>query len=520
MFKISEKDFANKIVYFFTVILLTIFPLFFHNFYFDILQAKYRFYFITVLVMAFCTITACILYKKKNNLKFKFGLVKPVLTVPDICFLVLIIMVTISTFQSDFFYESFWGNEARYNGMFLWLIYGLAYLLITRLLKFKSRLLDFFIIVGILVCLFGVTDYFQGDLLHFKVHIRATQRNIFTSTFGNINVYTAYVGMFAAVVTVLFTTAKNRWKMVFYFLAMVISFFAMIMGRSDNGYLAMGALFALLPLYLFGKNHGVRRYLISASTLCTCVWLMGVIDRLWPDKVLYLDSIFGIMSEDKRFIFVVIFLWLLVAAIYIGVKIKPNSIVKATRWPRILWGVVLCICLAAIVFVLYDANIAGNASRYGKMANYLVFNDSWGTDRGFVWKLSLQHFKEFSITRKLFGYGPDTFGILTHLYDFEKMIDYNNTIFESAHNEYLHYLLTIGLLGTVSYIMFLLTSCIRMIKRAASDPYVMAIMFAVIAYAAQAMVNIAQPVITPVMFTLLMVGLAACREDKNEMKKG
>lgn len=514
MFKISKKDSANKIVYFFTIILLTIFPLYFHRFYFDILQAKYRFYFVTVIAMAVFTIIAWAAYLKKNKVKFAFNI--KTLTVPDICFIVLIIIVTISTFQSGFFYESFWGNEGRYNGMFLWLIYGLAYLIITRFLKVKSPLLDFFIIIGIVVCLLSVPDYFKKDILHFKVHIRPSQRDIFTSTFGNINVFTAYVGMLTAVVTVLFTTAKKGWKIIFYYLAMVISFFAIIMGRSDNGYLAIGALFALLPIYLFGKKHGVRRYLISISTLCTCVWVMGIINQLWPDKVLYLDSIFGIMSEDKRFVFVVILLWLLVAAIYIGIKIKPDS-GKIKKWPRILWGVFLCLCLAAVIFVLYDANIAGHAARYGKMASYLVFNDSWGTDRGFVWNLSLHHFKEFSIIRKLFGYGPDTFGVLTRLNDFDKMIDYNNTIFDSAHNEYLHYLLTIGLLGTLSYIMLLLTSCIRMIKRAADNPYVMAIMFAVIAYAAQAVVNIAQPVITPVMFTLLMIGLAACREEKNEM---
>jgi len=51
-----------------------------------------------------------------------------------------------------------WGNEARFNGLFLWMVYGLSYIAITRFLIFKLSLLDFFLFAGILVCLVGITD--------------------------------------------------------------------------------------------------------------------------------------------------------------------------------------------------------------------------------------------------------------------------------------------------------------------------------------------------------------------------
>lgn len=512
----SKKSWANHTVYFFTIILLTIFPLFYQNYYFNILPTKYIFYYSTILLMASCLILIWgreII--KKCDYKPKIQEIKKQLNIPDICIIALLLIVTVSTFQSDFVFESFWGNEARYNGLFLWFIYGLAYMMITRFLKFKSRLLDAFLIAGILACLFGITDYFQMDLLNFKVRMRENQKNIFTSTFGNINLYTTYVGMVVAVSTVLFTTAKTKGKLLFYYIAMIVSYLGMIMGRSDNGYLAVGALFAFLPLYLFHTRRGLKRYLISVATLCTCISGMRIVNEIWSGKVLYLDSAFGIMSESTSFAYVVFALWILVAIIYIIGKNKPAEEHLNSRI-RTAWIVVLCICACTVLYALYDANIAGNISRYGKMADYLVFNDSWGTDRGFVWKLSMNHYKDFSIVRKLFGYGPDTFGILMHYNNFDEMINYNNTIFESAHNEYIHYLLTIGLLGTIAYIMLLITSCVRMVKTASNNPYVMSIVFAIIAYAAQATVNIAQPIVTPIMFTLLMIGLAISNNKRNE----
>lgn len=513
----SNLNYANVVVYLGVFVLLTVFPLYYHNYYFDILDSKYMFYYCTILIMAAIVLviyTIPILWKnKENGLLDRWDKALKSIKLPDICMLLLILSATISTLQSDFKFEAFWGNEARFNGLFLWLIYGLAYLTITRLLKFRSQLLDYFLIVGVLVCLFGITDYFQMDLLGFKVRMRETQKSDFASTLGNINVYTAYVGMIVAVAMTLYTTSKSKVKTAFYYLVMMVSYVAIIMGKSDNGYLSIGIIFSVLPFYLFGTRAGIRRFFICIATLISSVWFVGLANKIWPDQVLFLDSVFGMMSRSNKLIYGVAGTWLLVAIVYVISKQMPEE--KVGRIPLILWSSFIGICLLIGTYVLYDANIAGNGNRYGSLADYLVFSDSWGTDRGFVWKLSMNHFKEFSLFRKLFGYGPDTFGILTHYKDFDTMVEYNNTIFESAHNEYIHYLITIGLTGLVSYIALLCSSGFRIISKCKNDPYAMAIIFAVLAYATQATVSIAQPIVTPIMFTLLAIGLSACRCNDN-----
>ena len=54
---------------------------------------------------------------------------------------------------------------------------------------------------------------------------------------------------------------------------------------------------------------------------------------------------------------------------------------------------IILVC-AAVVFVFYDANVAGHADKYGAVSSYVVFNDAWGTERGYVWKRAWRSIQE------------------------------------------------------------------------------------------------------------------------------
>ena len=506
---------ANLVAYIGAFLLLAIFPLYYHNYYFDILKAKYKFYYCTILIMALALLVLAVKSLLKNKAKpFMIHTVHQVnrIFLPDVFMIILLISIIITTLQSDFKYESFWGNESRFNGLFLWLIYGLAYFIITRYLKFKEGLIDCFMITGVLVCLLGITDYFQFDILHFKEYLAFEQKYAFTSTLGNINMYTAYVGMVIATAMTLFIYTKSKKKIMFYYIVFVVGLLALITGRSDNGYLAMGAVFIVMPFLAFQTRRGIKRYLICAATLLTCIWLASFVSEVFSEQVLYLDSAFGMIGRINGLIYGVCLLWIIIALLHVK---HSNSNDDIGIYPRIIWLVFVCICFFAVLYMFYDANIAGNSERYRELENYLVFYDSWGTNRGFVWKLAIKYFKEFSIPRKLFGYGADTFRILAYYEDYDTMINYNNTVFESVHNEYLHYLVTIGLMGLLAYLMLFISSCYRIIKYCKENPYALAMFFSVIAYLAQATVNIAQPIVTPIMMTLLMIGLSMCYNKIN-----
>ena len=89
------------------------------------------------------------------------------------------------------------------------------------------------------------------------------------------------------------------------------------------------------------------------------------------------------------------------------------------------------------------------------------------------------------------------------------MLEFSGEIYDSAHNEYIQYLVTLGAAGLLSYLALMFSSIRRMWKNR-TNPYVMAILFALLCYWFQATVNINQPITGPIVWTLWGLGLSAC----------
>ena len=169
--------------------------------------------------------------------------------------------------------------------------------------------------------------------------------------------------------------------------------------------------------------------------------------------------------------------------------------------------------------MFYDANIAGHQEKYQSIAKYLVFNDNWGTNRGFAWRISWENFLSFPLHHKIFGFGPDTFGIITTFNNFQEMSENYHVVFDNAHNEYLQFLLTIGIAGLAAYLAFLISAFVKMTRQAKGNPLVLAPMFAFVCYSVQAVVNLNVPITAPFMWQFLAMGLAVCYQSGSAGKE-
>ncbi len=517
-FKINsnEGDENNKFVSFlmgvYVILVGAGLPLVIKDKYFDILIIKYYYY--CACTIAMLVILICYFLVKCNKkeillTKSLFVNIIQKLTWSDYSVLIFYVVAILSTITSDYLYESFWGNEGRYTGLFLITGYVLSYFCISRFWKFHVRYIDIMIGSGILVCVFGITDYFNLDILKFKAPMIESQRNIFTSTIGNINTYTAYVGVIVALSVVLFSTAKELKKVLFYFISMVISFFAIIMGASDNAYLSLGALFAFLPLYLFKDNRGVKRYLIVLATFFSVIQGVGWINQCFGNRVVGIDSSFKLIIGLKGFAYLVIGLWIVVLVWHLADNYKNKKCIVYSNLPRYFWLLLLLLSFICLLYIFFDCNVMGNTAKYGSLRSYLLFDDEWGTHRGYIWRNAMECYLNLSWWKKLVGYGPETFGILM----MQKTANNSyNEIFDSAHNEYLHLLTTVGIVGVLSYLSFVVGIIKRGIKFHNKNPYVMAVLFGIVCYSIQAFVNLNLPIVTPVFWVLL--GIASAK-NKN-----
>jgi len=514
----QKTGFLNVIAAIYAYIIFLIFPLFYTNYYFNILASKYYFYCVIVWLL----IGTLLLYGIINYQQIIAAIQRKSfpewlrsLRKPDLFLILLLITMLISTLQSDYILESLWGNTGRHTGLYLWLLYGASYFIVSRNLKFDKNLLNAFLISGVLVSLFGITDYFQMDLLYFKRQMQDAQKAIYTSTIGNINTYTAYIALVVSLAFLLFATEENTKKKIYYYIAVVIGFFAIIMGNSDNAYLSLLALFGFTPLYLFKNWTGVKRYLILVNTFLITAKMIHYINIIFEDKVIGVQSIFNYIANFKYLTLLIIGIFLIILLLHFYQKAFKDKIQDSIGiWLRGFWILVIVLSAAGICYCIYKVN-TDPAWGTNPLLEYFRFSDSWGTNRGYIWRKLMELFNGFSIPRKIFGYGPDTFKILMENNFYPEMTSLYQVTFDSAHNEYLQFLITIGLSGLLFYLLFIGSSLVYMIKRSKGAPHVMAIVFAVIVYSFQAVVNINLPIITPVVMTLIMVGIAFSRDQEN-----
>ena len=243
-------------------------PLVFHNYYYDILKIKYWLYCGSVISITLAILIITLVFIHKDGVENNYSTVKAVLNgftikslkATDWAMIFFLIAAGISTLQSEYRFESFWGNEGRLTGLFLILLYAVSFFIITKFLEYKSWYLDVLLAAGIVVCFIGIMHYFELDPIGFKLDLSPEDYKIFVSTIGNINTYTSYVSLIVGSSVLLFCVERNRIKKLWYALVMVVSIFALITGISDNAYLAMIALVGILPLYLFNNVHGLRIY--------------------------------------------------------------------------------------------------------------------------------------------------------------------------------------------------------------------------------------------------------------------
>ncbi len=538
---------SNVIVGLWVMAMFTIFPLIYNDFYFDILQTKYY----TVLTLSIIMILALIVicgfaggfknfFENLNKKGFAVWF-KEEFSIWDICILVFWLMTALSTaFAGRFVMESITGDKGRYSGLLLISIYVIIYFTVSRMFSFSKVYFTVFLAVSIPVCLFGYTDYFNMDILGFKEKISPEQWPIFTSTIGNINTYTAVLAFYIAIAGTLFITTpfksdngrgESIGKIAFYYVIMLMNFIALTMGTSDNGYLTLAAFFGLVPFVAFRTMEGVRRFVLTIFTYLLGIKIIQLINISYAGKVLGISGLFDFISDFKYLDLVIVAFAIIVIIMYVleyRKKEKRRDNEALLRSLRYIWLAILVIIFAAIVFMgmKINSDVTAAKEKYGALADYFVFNDSWGTFRGYIWRAAVEEYMKFPLLHKIFGSGPDTFGLYIGLLRNEEMTSVTGQFFDATHNEYIQFLFTLGPIATISYILSLILPSVEALRTRlfylrdnTMLPYLYACAIAVICYATQAVVNLNLPVVTPFLWIFLSIMVAILR-DKGEVING
>ena len=535
------SNIASGVTGVYVFIILAIFPLYTHDKYFDILGARYVFFKIWGISLVSILLLLGLIYifiDVKNQVTspsalarfinaFKFENLKKHIVITDIFFLVMILSMTISTIGSDFKEESFFGNAGRYQGLECWLVYFITYIAVTRTFKFKRYYLDFAILAGCFACVWGTLDYFWLDPFGFFINVSSGQKAMFASSIGNLNTYTNYTIMIFALAGSLFVLEKNPIKSIFYAITSFIGCAGSIFGLSDNIVLGFMGFYAIIPFFTFKTRREFVRYLILIDILFISLFVFWLCQR-FPHN--WQGSFFSdlIKKDGMAFLFIP-FTVLVVAVAVVLYKIKPSygNLINDRLNPfdsilpkqfKLGYTIAFAVVFLFVSYIFLDMNVLKQHTNiWTQLPSYhqLIFNDNWGTHRGHNWRIAFTNFTQnFSLFQRLFGYGPDTYLVVSERTFYEEMVTKYGEVYDSAHNEYINYLICEGLVGLICYLGIFITGIKKGIKNLSNNPYVLAPIMAVIAYMVQAVVNIAIPITTPVFFTLMYMCVAEHFQNK------
>lgn len=507
----------NHIVaYLYLIAALVVFPLYSTHSYNTLAQAKLDCFTAITLGLLGLAAIGGLAYFLSHPVRSLHTRPKP-FSVTDYAMLAFFTIGIISWQLSSYPEEAYAGSDYRHHGLVIVAMYVIAYFILSRCYRDTEWGNLIFLVGGCLVFWVGLQNFFGNDILGFQKHSSYKMFLKGLSTLGNLNFFSSYVCMFLPLACVMFLRGKRWYTRIFYYFCTLFGLCAMIYGNSDSGFFGIGMLILLLPMLVQNFRQLSRLMMVFAA-----IFLSAKLIGLWihAPGASQKYALSGFSQSLVDGVHGWVLLGVLVAAavvFFLLYKAKP-----ALRFPALfkwIWFIFLAVAGVLVLLSVVWFSTVDKASDLGKLTNYLRFDDHWGSFRGYAWRRVLEAYSHFPLKDILVGTGLDT---AQHIYMpryYQEMMRLIGEYFENAHNEYLQYLATVGILGVASYLTVIVSCVARAFKNGSRSPILLALGMAVLCYALQGIFNISQTMTTPIFFVLLGMTEAANRRVREEKKK-
>lgn len=523
----------------FLLYMLVIYPLALHDHYFDITYTKYTVFKVGVILFAVIWAMGLVIVLTGINAgdmkgrhaggNVKVGTMDKLKAVicdgvygTDICMVLFFISGVMSFIMAEDKKNAFTGAQGRYCGLAFMILIFIMYIIVSarvsNMEKMWSLISMVFVLVSSVTFIIAILQNIGFDPFKLLDGINRKQRNIYVSTFGNIDIFGSFICIALPLFMGLYVTEKSNIKRIVYGIGVFAGFMAFIPANADVVFAGVGAaviavLFAtvymervdrLFELVMFGSGGYLGMVLLRKLVGTNGAKITG----------------FNRLSEHPALlviIFAVALFIRLIIQVYINrnkdeIYINKNKSEVYINKQKDRTGIKLIIILAVVL-------ISGIAVIiYGRKNNLAMFdfNDKWGSYRGYIWRRVTGLYGELPFVQKIFGHGNESIRSLMDERFYDEMLQVTGTVYDNAHNEYLQYLVTQGLFGMLSYGGVVVTAVIAGVKKIKKSPYILGLLLAVVSYGVQAIFNVNQCITTPYMFIMTAMLIGMCRRASEE----
>ncbi|MCR5213443.1 MAG: O-antigen ligase family protein, partial [Eubacterium sp.] len=523
-------DIVNSI---FLVYIVAFYPLYMHNKFFDITGTRAKvfeiggLFYVLLFIMALILEIFMLRYYEPGAKILKID--TKIYALPEFWALLFFVANLIAFFISPDKKAAWLGTTGRYYGLCLMLIFLLVFLCLSYQTYIGKSVFVFLFLSASVSLGTAFLQHFGMDPFHLKVKVVDKQKELFISTFGNLNTYGSYLSIFIPVFAALFVFGMNvdadcqddeedgfiSWLQK-HFLALFSGIMLFCMGmaiipaKSDNVYLGVGIAFIAM-FYIAISNKRLTEYMFGLLLVVSGLLFMAVLNKVFDGSQRHINGIAEIVENPK------IMFGLLLFVVFILIVCLIFRKTNYDKYKAFQSGKFLIVFSGLFVIAVIAAFAIGVKSG----SSIFKFDYNWGTYRGYIWTKCWVLFKDSNLFNKIFGNGIECIARLMNQRFYEEMIDVTGKKYDNAHNELLQYLLTIGIFGFVSFIGMSVASFTYMWKRAKGNPVVIACLLGGIGYFGQCIVTLNQPITGPFYIVLLAsgIGYIRYRESKKEYYK-
>lgn len=499
----------HALVTLYTILMFTLFPLFLTNYYQSARRDKFWLFVIVTGAVGVSVgiITLCQHFSKTTARSSVYK--DPfTLNLTDIGILAFLGVNLISTIGAVIaaedpgtaFTSLLLGSYGRNMGLLTILMMAVGYFCVSRYFYY-SKYIIYCMFIGMSVMSFiAIVNYYYIDILGiFEKYSSVNVIQNFTSTIGNKNYLSAMITVALPFSVGLAVATKDKTMRILAYISTGLQFMGLLVATSDGGFLGCFAAFAIMLVIVSRDMQKLSKFFFCLAVMMASAKLLWLFDLIMKGNNKGYTS-FSEIFIFNNYVFILIGLFLGLA-ILAGIT-KSEAAGKATfigSFALVALGFVAIV----VMFIYYS--VINTEAPLGSFTRFFRFDASWGTHRGFFWIRSFDVIGDFNLWQVIFGSGPDTYYNVFKPYFGELAKYYGDTSTNAAHNVYINYLVTVGVAGILSYLLFVGSAMVNSVKKAFSNPLALMCVGVIIAYAAQDIVNIANPVNTPwfIMFIAL-----------------
>ena len=507
----------HSLVNYYLALMFSFFPLFLTEQYAHARLDKYYFYLIATGIFIIST-GLCMYFSYMDEIRadHKAALLTP-LSVTDICMLCFLGFAILSTLMTEHPGEALLGPNpfvsgvihSRNNGLLLLFLYTMMYFIITRNYVKKDYVFVVFLVTSSIIALLTVLNFFYIDPLHMLDGYDEATIADFGSTLGNKNIIAAFMCIFLPAAVMFFVISENKVLRIVAGVSILFAYTGLLCADSTSDILGLIVILPVMAIFSARSFTYLRRYLLALTILFLSGKVLWLFAQLIGDHNKGFEFLQHFLIYDKlMFLPIAVCCLLTLLMTIFEKKIGAHYPAKAvTITLAVLFFIGIITALAAFIYFSF----INRETDIGNFKKLLRFDDYWGTHRGFMWRVSFEEFAKFKPLQILFGTGPDTAYYVIQPHFSELSSRFGDSSTDCAHNEFINYLLTQGVLGLTAYLGVMGSVIVRAIKSAKTNPTSLIFICPVICYLAQSVVNLYNPIVTPFLFIFLSLAEATNR---------